>query len=841
MGIKDFPKIPKDLSEEIQSAEKYGEHLVNMIPGEGLALSEDLSQIQNIAAMSQNFINVGLMSRGLTVDNFAADAPGKNWKKSYPFRFLVTKVDSLGKHTQIAQYRLPIAPSDLTVSTQFAIKTTITSRGILEEHNGAPIRQIVFSGSTGIYLARGNAGKSEKRSIIGGIFSGTTDAFGLAVKQAASTFSPFDTGKSTSSSKEEDLALTQTGWYQFQMLDLFLHTYAEAKKHPNNQNLRLIFEIAKDKVQYVVTPQSFVKKRTSNSPMEYLYQVSLLAWATVPDYKGSPASDIEEFLNTDINSLQRSLLVLSNLRRTVQNFRNIVSAVRADVESNIFGPINQTILLLKDSLSVPLAIADLPKALRDSFQTSVAANWQSLSQTNEDLKKLFDTKFQSIINEGSGNPSYLGASKTQAGGEAAPTSTFKPEVLDDLDLTENVQLDQLQLNNNQQVAVQAAIDDAKDISINEVNTLIAQLTSLTTALEPQIQDKNAMDEEWDLLYSLNDSITELYGLIANGQLNKTANEEEEGNDNAFLATSALSFWEQSTANAGIEFTTPSGKFSVPFPLGATLEQLALVYLGDATRWMEIVALNGLQAPYVDEDGFTYSLIGNGSENQINITSANNLYVNQTIYISSDTQLTTKRKIQSISKVSDTNFLITVDGDPNLDVYTTSENAQILAYLPYTVNSMKQIYIPTDTPPTQDQLDTPPITFLDDDADMIKFSKIDWLLTPQGDLNVTKDGFMNLAFGKTNLLQAAKMKLLTKPGSLLLHPSFGAGVEVGDNFAEIELNSIAKRISKSFVEDPRFLAPSSIDLNAYPGVLKEDIVAVIAKDDGILPISIPLTK
>jgi len=837
------PELPEDLDAEVQSVDKeFSTFFDPANQPNGQPLSPELSQIQNIAAIAQNFIDVSLMGRGLTVDRFSAAAPGPKWSKSYPYRFLVTSVDSKGKHSIIAEYRLPIAPQELSVTSNFAIKTTVTSRGILEEHNGVPIKMIQFSGSTGIMIERADGGRAQKStSILGSIFSGTVEAAQQSIKQVNNLVNQFTGGKATNTSNSESLALSRTGYYQFQMLDLFLHTYVEAKKSPGTQSYRLVFDMAKDNVQYIVTPMTFVKRRTAQSPMEYMYNVQLLAWGTVPDWKGDTDSADASFLNASPDDFHRALNTLTQMRRTVQSFSNIVSAVRADVESNIFGPLNQVILLAKDVLSLPLAIADLPKALRDSFQTSVAANWQALSATNEDLKNLFDSKFQSIIQEGSGSSSYLGATADQAGGASAPTSMFKPDVLDSLDLTEKVNLDQIPQNNAQQVAVQAAIDAANSITTNDINNLINQIGSLVTALEPQITLLDPLEPEWDLLYSLNDSQTELYGLIANGQLDTSSNDAANADGNAFLSTSALAYWQQTTTDNNINYTTPSAKFSVPFPLGSTIEQLALIYLGDATRWMEIVSLNGLQAPYVDENGFTYAFIGNGSDNQINIPSATNLYVNQTVYLSSNTQLSSKRQIQAIAQVSDTNWLITLDGPANLDLFTTQDNAQLMAFLPYTVNSMSQIYIPTTGQPTTDELDTPAITFLTDDIDMIKFSKIDWLLTPQGDLDITKDGFQNLAFGKTNLYQAAKMKLITKPKSLILHPEFGAGVEVGSSFADVNLDSLAKRISKAFKEDPRFLPPKTINLNASPGVLQEQIVAMISKDNGVLPITLPLTK
>lgn len=833
--IKSFPQpveAIKDIGGKLSQASR------GFLSG-GNAVDQSLQPISQIAEKSQKFIEKSLMGRGLTVQRFSAAKPGKNWELNYPYRFLVTRVNKDGRHSVVAEYRLPMNPQDMTTSTPFAIKATVTSQGRLIEHNGAPTRQINLKGTTGIYIEREAGGKEQKRTdVIGTLFGGTLNAVQNATRQLKVAGASLGFGQNPLSSNTEIPQLTRTGYYQFQLLDLFLHTYAETKAAPGNQDIRLIFENTKDNVAYIVEPMNFQKIRTSTSPMEYFYQITLFAWATVPDFKGVGAVPQTSLaLSQDVGDLQRMLNTVRDLRKTIKSFQDIVGAVRADIESNIFGPINNVILLAKDILSIPIAIADLPKSLRDSFKSTIAASWQSLSQTNEDLKNLFDSKFQDIIKEGSGSSSFIGSATNGDG----PTSIFKSEEFDDIDLTDNVQIDQLQLTDAQQTAVQAAQDDAKDTTVNEVEDLIFELEELSTALEPSIQEKNAQDEEWEILYAISDAVTELYGLIANGNLNSSANEEAQGEQEASLATSALAFWDQTAENSGIDFTPPAGKFSVPFPFGSTLEQLAALYMGDATRWTEIAALNGLQYPYIDEEGFVYNFVGNGSQNQINVESAVNLFVGQSIFISSDTQLTTKRSILSISEVSDTNFLLTVSGASNLNIYRTVDNAQIMAFLPYTVNSLKQIFIPTDVPPSVEEGNTKPITFLNDDIDMIKFSKIDWLVDSYGDLAVTKDGFINLAFGKANLLQAAKTKMITPPGGIILDPAFGAGVTPGDSFADVNLDDLAKRIDESFRNDPRFLSPSKIDLNAAPTVLQADVVAIVSKDNGILPISLPLSK
>lgn len=803
---------------------------------------DDFAQLTAIAAKAQTFISTSLMGRGLTVSRFSASNIGSHWSTYYPYRFLVTIVNNVGHHSVIAEYRLPISPQNLTITSPFAIKTSVTSGGILEEHNGTPLKRIALAGTTGIYIERQTGDRDQKSTnLIGSIFSGTLAAASNAVQQVKLAASAVGIGSASpfaSNSAEPDgAALTGTGYYQFQMLDLFLHTYVEAKKAAGNQNMRLIFEIAKDNVQYIVTPVNFTKRRDVSSPMEYFYNIELLAWATVADYAGNQLSAVTaSFLNADVDQLHKILNTLTQFRKTVAAFSNVITAAKADVQTNIFGPMNQVIMLLKSIIGIPITVADLPSSIQTSYQSSIVANWNSLIAANQQLDATYGQQIQNIVQQGSGSAAYIGSPSVNN----TAVTTYKSSVLNNIGLTDSVDVNQLQLSNTQQQALQNAVNSANSITENDVNNLITNLNQLSTALEPQISTIDALEDEWDILYGINDSIGGLYGIISNGQLSNSNTQTQDSSD-PYLATTAMAFWTESTQADGIPFTTPNSKFSVPFPSGGTLEQLASIYLGDPTRWMEIAALNGLQYPYVDEDGFSYSLIENGLNNQINVGSNVNLYEGQTIFISSNTQLVTQRTIKAISQVTSTNFIITVDGASNMTLYTVADAAQIHAYLPYTIRSMNQIYIPSDAPSNTDDLETPILTFLNEDLDLVKFSKIDWLLDQYGDLSVTKNGFFNLAFGKTNLIQAATMKLITPNGSLQLYPSYGAGINVGDSMADLNLNAIAQNINNAFTADARFLAPSRIQLNAQPGVIIEQVDAVVAQQNSILPIVLPLSK
>lgn len=808
-----------------------------------------LATLQQIQA-SQNILTSSLMSKNLMKVSSLATAVG-NWNQNFPYRFLIASVDTSGNINVKSIFRLPINPQDLTVTTPYANRLTVTTKGILEESNGAPIKQITINATTGVYIGRESADQESGAGIIGSLFGNTLAAATGAVSTTLNALNGVASGLSSvfggsnggvaTANADPELSkpnIKLTGYYQYNMLRLFLDTYAELKKSPGGQNYRLIFEMTKDQQMYYVSMQNLTSRRSASSPMETTYSIQMIAYGAA-DYNSSNKSiDTTGTIARDQNTFRQIFNSLNQLRNGIGQFSQALSVANNDIQNNIVGPVNNTILLSKDVLSLATTIADFPTTLNQSITASVINNWSTISPAHPDLQKTYGEQIAQIQNESTGNQS---SDPFNAPGSSGSQQQFTAATFNQLNFTNSIQTNEVPLTYQQQTAINNQITIARSINQNNIQTLINNLQALSDTIYPSIITKDPMDPEWDLLYSIQDSISSLYRSLADGSFQTSLQDNVNATQNAGQQITALAFWQANTNLNGIPFSSPQAKIAVPFPFRSTLEELALIYLGDATRWFEIAALNGLQAPYIDEDGFYYTFLGNGLNDYFNVGSGTNLYVGQTIYIQSNSQISSQRKILAINQITSTNFQIIVDGPMNLSSFTTADNATMKAFLPYTVNSMRQIFVPsTNTAPDYTEFNTKPITFLKDTIDNVQFSKIDFLLDDNFDLAITNDGFVNLAYGTANLIQAAKLKVATVAKSMILDPNYGSAIDVGTAAADVNIQDLVNNLSISFQNDPRFNAPSEVSFNLNNNELVMNILASVKQQNGILPITIPLS-
>jgi hypothetical protein len=828
----------------------------------------------------------------------------ERWSKVYPYRLIVIDIrtDNIvssggvsgssdvettsfqhgsdyiitqtGNSTHGWSIDLPITPQQLSITDQFAINTSATMRGIVEEHNGVKFKIINVQGTTGYWPTRPTQGaKLKSPTILGTLLGGTLSALGGLTQGINQVKSAFTGEHPNKMGRAEEPELYQTGYYQAQLLGQFFERYAQEKKKAKNKHWRLVFDIPKQNQSFIVTPINFSLSQSQQKPTEIVFNFQLKAWKRI-ELRRTEFEAPGNIPKLTPNIIQRVLAGIKGARQTLGAATNLVKAIRSDFRKPL-DALRQTSLAVKDLGGLAYSVADLAPSIindykssikeslfiaKNSFKRGVDKGGKGINTGSATSSPAVNIKSQSLTdkagaaidaivaekgrNEGLSEQAVadgaLGSDAAQAQQISGLNQVFdNPE--ENFELFDSIDIDELTLTPQQQNLIDDELELISLITIDdlrqnrkEIENLMLDMSnwfgagdstysSIYGKPEPRDRATPMTVDENDILISLMEALQSYDLLIAT----------KAWDDNKIA--SSLEYVGGLANEAGIDFENYSSKFLAPVPFGSTIEEIAAKYLGNADRYIEIATLNNLRSPYIDEDGFIYDLLSNAEGRQFTVNdSENNIYIGQTIILQSDIIPSFSRKVIDIEKISDENYLVIVDGLDDLDNLKTIDGAKLQGYLPGTINSQNQIYIPINAS-TQEDDRTFEIPYLDDQA-LTRLSKVDWLLKDNGDLAINSVGDFRLANGLTNLVQALKLKVWTKRGTLLRHLNYGLGLEHGVSVADIDNGSIFKSLNEMIKADSRFDSIERIDIRLSGATLAIDMAVKLAGQSGILPIS-----
>lgn len=755
-------------------------------------------------------------------------------------------------------FTLPITPQQLSIQDQYAINTSATLRGVLEEHSGVRFKIISASGSMGVWPYRQSVTTPPSSpTILQSVFGGTIEAAQNLIGQvnrvinAATSNHPAE--KPISKRPEtSSQGPTSTGYYHAMALQQFLEQYAEAKKDPAKAHWRLVFDIPKQNQSFVVTPMQFQWMQNANKPLEINYSMQLKAWRRIDlNHSIEPTKPDIQAISPGI--LQRILQVISEARKATSAAIDLIGAVRSDV-SKPLDVLRQTSLFVKDLSGVVATAADLPFQIQKDFSSAIKDSLNNLKDSiaivssNPSLRNSLNAvSSSSAQTEGLSLASVQGG---QLGRNMAIAQSIDPanNIFNsperNYELMDQSPVYSLKLNNAQQAIVDDAIDEARSITVDDLKSFRATTLELALQLSnnfgagdtyfsqiynrasPTVRIQPMTLDEYDLLKKLYDVVQAYDILTATTEIddrNKKTNME-------YVAGLA--------DLSGIDFEIPNSKILAPVPFGLSIEQISARYLGDPQRWIEIATLNNLRTPYIDENGFQLPLLSNATGRQITVSAVENLYVGQRVVLRSSTQTPSARRILGLDRLSDTSFLITLDGEPDLDNYVTLDSAYLQAYLPGTVNSQQKIYIPSEIEVPNDPNIIPPASTSSDP--LVALSKVDWLLTENGDVAVNSFGDVRLAAGLTNIIQALKIKIATPRGSIMTHPSFGLGIRSGIMNTDLDISDVFNSLDKMIQEDPRYQGLETLQIELNGPTLSLNMGVRVAGQQGVFPLNFQLS-
>jgi phage baseplate assembly protein W len=276
------------------------------------------------------------------------------------------------------------------------------------------------------------------------------------------------------------------------------------------------------------------------------------------------------------------------------------------------------------------------------------------------------------------------------------------------------------------------------------------------------------------------------------------------------------------------------------PFEQSLEVMAVKYLGDIQRKYEIITVNNLKAPFVDQQGLKVPLLGNGTANSIVVpnTFIDRCRVGATVRVGSRITPETTRKILKVVDNKINELILFLSGDNTLGSLLQSQGAYLRCYAPDTLQDFSFVRIPSTVTPKTPPLSQPSISEIRklDDA-LIAFG-VDIASDPitrdwQSDLS----GNIKLAYGMTNVAQAIRNIMRVPTGSLSNHPNYGIKDSTGDQFTRDVPTKVSGDIQASVLRDPRIVSMRINELTVTEeGVIVVSSAVKIAGAGQYLPLS-----
>lgn len=806
---------------------------------------------------------------------------GTDWAQVYGYQMAVYDASLANK--EIMSLSFPINPQNISIDVPTAVSTSVTMKGIVEEHNAAPLRRITIRGTSGVVPADSpdqSATGSGSQSALDYLFKNTIQAVSAVASQAtalANTVSSVLGANNTTTpplnidpgdtSKFGANPTIMTGYWWIHSLIRFLDSYLAYKKAKKYAPYRLQFRMFKDKMYWDCTLNNYSIRKLPGT-LEYEYEITLTAWrrsnttAAVARQTTSVANNSSQ----TFNKIALAVQALTQAQNLIASSLEVLQGVNADIQNSFLTPMREAILFGSELVGAVESILQFPQSLINSAQASLYQALRDANQFNPNLASNVDQAVASSnIYPTSASPV---SNASQLGTSAVRNALSQQDALGQSDLTpipasgnpletifqnpnayapifNQFPVDSLNLTAAQRAAVQ---NERDRVSAFDVQDLVARRTSIRSFmyatsllfgggnatyariynLPPPPTTTATLDTDSLLLLSqMNDIIQQLDSMI-----NMLQNLPTAPTNDYYQYYSALAL-----AN-GLTFSSNTSKFYIPMPYGGSLESLAAQYLGNSDRWIEIAALNGLRDPYIDEVGFNVPLLVNATNNVISVADSSQLFVGQAVQIQANNLQPTLAVISEIEIISDVQSYVTLAGEVDVTGYTVANGASIFAYLPDTVNSSQMIAIPSDTPVNVSgniKLTPEP----SDLTTLIQMAKVDFLLNSSGDVAVTSNGDVQLAVGVANLVQVANMKMQTEIGTIISNMGYGNSAQPGRSLADMSASDVLSQLQTAFNSDPRFGPLLAAQVNVAGPAVSVSLVVQISNTNVNLPVTTQL--
>lgn len=476
---------------------------------------------------------------------------------SVKYGFAIVTLDEIKAHSFLDDdiYELDIPPQSITQKEIFATNISATRKGVIVESEGVVFKDIIIQGTTGVFPGIRGGSNTPKAN-----FSDFT--------KPPSPPSGVDLEKGTSKASG---VKTISGYEEFIRLRQFFLRYA-AEKVKTDGNRFLVFINGKDNQSLIVEPLEFTMERNSKSPMTYNYRIVLKSIGNF-ELVFNRSSDSEALsLFEQIGNISGNVsAALSQARAVINQSRRLVERVSQSIDQTFIGPMRQLQFAAEDLRDGLSTILSLPEILSRNATETIMNIRENIAGINQSV-----------------NDFTAGITTTGSGVEATTAQTFNQA----RSVATAIATD------NRIPVPRSAVEDLRD-KMRFLSDNIADFVNLGSDSYNTINDrvvtnipgelKVASDDEVILLGTLETTIIALNQALATNNMFQADIEES-------VNQVAESF------QGLVDVRAPKSVKEITIQRGETLERIALNELGSASRWVDIVVLNGLKAPYISDEG-----------------------------------------------------------------------------------------------------------------------------------------------------------------------------------------------------------------------------------------------
>jgi hypothetical protein len=314
-------------------------------------MSFGLSDLKNIfdrpkpSAAVNPSVNVGDQIYANNLMDNIYKVRNTNWYSAKPYGFKFTPRNG---NAPLVMF-LPISPTNLTISTSFAVNIIPTLYGTVEEHSDVRYYDISIEGTTGFaprYVSPSTAtadiaavdlrkqGRSSFAVVqglsLGGFFSKTLAAINSVQNKAADLIGG-------GPQPMPGFGNSETGYVAFHNLYRFLKVYkqdaagVDGSSAPRTMHPLTFFNY-KDNNEYDCVVRSFVLRRSANDPQQYFYSIQLRCYNLRTVGGNSIQNDLKQRLaDLGLSGIDGSS-VLGDIKSLSNNAKGIVGAALGGVK-----------------------------------------------------------------------------------------------------------------------------------------------------------------------------------------------------------------------------------------------------------------------------------------------------------------------------------------------------------------------------------------------------------------------------------------------------------------------------------------------------------------------------